>query len=468
MPLTEDELVRQFGPMVLAGTASLFVGAGLSQGAGYPGWGDLLDPIRSEASIPPNLDDLPLVAEYYIQQVAGGRDRLNAGLLSRLGAVTPAPTPTAGHLLLAKLKIAETWTTNYDCLIEEADPELKVIVTDSELADRAFAGRRLIKMHGSLGPGTTGWRVQPVIARSDYESYDRVHLRFWTALQAQYLRSTFLFLGFSFSDPNIEILLKLSRRLGVEAPRHYTVIRRPSDATHVRLHELQVEDLEATGVAVAQIDEYSDLVPLLSRLVRRTRKPRLFVSGSVRGLEPTEAEEAKSFASDLGTQLASSSQLQLASLAGDIGLYVSFGLANERTALGTYRPEDFDFYFRHRTAPPPTVPQLTGRAIYSGLERPQLLQQVLPESRALLAMGGGNSTAEELDMALDLGLPVIPVPRYAGAAKDFYDRHDHLTVGLPGPPSDDKRDWRQLASRNRAQVAAAMFRMVQRAAYLDG
>ena len=243
MPLTQDELVRQFGPMVLAGTATLFVGAGLSQGAGYPGWGDLLDPIRSEASIPPSVDDLPLVAEYYIQQVPGGRDRLNADLLSRLGDVTPPPTPTEGHKLLAKLNIAETWTTNYDCLIEEADPELKVIVTDSELADRACAGRMLIKMHGSLGPGTTGWRVQPVIARSDYESYERGHLRLWTALQAQYLRSTFLFLGFSFSDPNIEILLKLSRRLGVEAPRHYTVIRRPSDPTHLRLHKLQVADL---------------------------------------------------------------------------------------------------------------------------------------------------------------------------------------------------------------------------------
>src|SRR5580700_8810881 len=124
MPLSQDELVRQFGPMVLAGTASLFVGAGLSQGAGYPGWGELLDPIRSEAAIPVNLDDLPLVAEYYIQQVAGGRDRLNAGLLSRLVAVSPKPTPTEGHKLLAKLNIAETWTTNYDRLIEEADPDL--------------------------------------------------------------------------------------------------------------------------------------------------------------------------------------------------------------------------------------------------------------------------------------------------------------------------------------------------------
>jgi hypothetical protein len=451
--------------MVLAGTASLFIGAGLSQSAGYPGWGELLDPIRSDAQIPPDLDDLPLVAEYYIQQLPGGRDRLNAHLLTHLSGVSA--TPTDGHWQLGRLKVAETWTTNYDCLIEQADPELKVIVTDAELAERGFAGRRLIKMHGSLGAGTTGWRAEPVIARSDYESYDRVHLRLWTALQAQYLRSTFLFLGFSFSDPNIEILLRLSRRLGPEAPHHYTVIRRPPSGTNLRLHELQVADLEHSGVSVVQIDEYAGLLPLLVSLVRRTRQPRLFVSGSVDDLDTADQEAAKVFARDLGTQLASSLALQLTSLAGEIGLQLSFGLANERTALGAYRPEDIDFYFRHRTSPARPLLQRTGRAIYTGLDRPDMLQQLLPESRALLAIGGGTHTTEELDMALVLGLPVIPIPTYGGAARYCYYHHTHLTVGLPGPAADDERDWRQLASADRAQVMAAVSRMLRRAAYLD-
>ena len=465
MPITPDELVRHFGPVVLAGTATLFVGAGLSQGAGYPGWEELLDPIRSDASIPAGLDDLPLVAEYYIQQIPGGRDRLNAHLLASLSNVSPAPTE--GHAHLARLKVPETWTTNYDCLVEEADPELKVIVKDSELADLGFAGRRLVKMHGSVGPEATGWRVPPVIARSDYESYDRIHLRLWTALQAQYLRSSFLFLGFSFSDPNIEILLRLSRRLGAEAPHHYTVIRRPVSGADLRLHELQVADLEATGVSVVQIDEYSDLEPLLASLVRRTRKPRLFVSGSVEHLLPDEKKTAIAFASDLGTQLASLPTLQLTSLAGDIGLHLSFGLANERTALGAYRPEDIDFHFRPRTSPPTPLPQRTGRAIYTGLERPELLRQLLPDSRALLAIAGGPRTANELDMALSLSLPVIPLPTYVGAAKDFYDNHTHLSVGLPGPEAEDARDWQQLGSASRAQAIAAAHRMVRRAAYLD-
>jgi SIR2-like domain/Sir2- and TIR-associating SLOG family len=465
VPITQDELVRQFGPMVLAGTASLFVGAGLSQDAGYPGWGDLLDPIRSEASIPGEINDLPLVAEYYIQQVPGGRDRLNAKILADLSTVTAYPAD--GHSLLARLKVAETWTTNYDRLIEKADPDLKVITRDSELADLGFAGRRLVKMHGSLGPGTTGWDVPPIIARSDYESYDRKHIRLWTALQAQYLRSSFLFLGFSFSDPNIEILLRLSRRLGAEAPRHYTVIRRPSDGTSLRLHELQVADLEATGVSVVQIDEYGDLGPLLANLVRRTRKPRLFVSGSVKHLDPVDAEGAKVFANELGTQLASSSTLQLTSLAGDIGLELSFGLANERTALDAYQPEDIDFHFRQRTSPATPLPQRTGRAIHTGLDRPELLKHLLPESRALLAIAGGTKTAEELDIALSFGLPVIPLPTYPGAARDFYENYTHLTVGLPGPEADDARDWQQLASNSLAQAKAAAVRLVRRAAYLD-
>jgi hypothetical protein len=142
-------------------------------------------------------------------------------------------------------------------------------------------------MHGSIRPGPPPeWASEPVASRSDYERYELDRPRTWALLRATYATRSFLFLGFSFADPNVEVLLRLARSHGLASgDRHLTVIRRPREDDErdgpdgVRLHEL-VRDLEASGIAVHEIAEYGDLVPLLAALVRRTRSPRLFVADS--------------------------------------------------------------------------------------------------------------------------------------------------------------------------------------------
>jgi len=67
MPIEPFQLVEDYGEAVLSGNAALFIGAGISQGAGLPGWGALLDPIRVGCNVPEH-HDLPLVAEYIVNE----------------------------------------------------------------------------------------------------------------------------------------------------------------------------------------------------------------------------------------------------------------------------------------------------------------------------------------------------------------------------------------------------------------
>ena len=275
MPITERVLIRQYGQTAAAGNAALFVGAGLSRSAGYPDWSELLDTPRQQADIPNSVTDLPLVAEYYVRNVPGGREALESHVLESLSRIDASPGP--GHANLIRLPVDDIWTTNYDCLIEHAseaaDRGLSVVTSERDFRQRSTSGRRLVKMHGSM-PRTAGqsWVEQPTITRKDYEEYEITHQRTWAALRAAYLTRSFLFLGFSFLDPNIEVLLRLARTIGdIAAPEHYTVLKRPEPEEERRSFELRVQDLEYSGIAVTIIESYDDLDPLLARLVRRTR-----------------------------------------------------------------------------------------------------------------------------------------------------------------------------------------------------
>ncbi|SRR6266851_1477498 len=213
MPITERELLAQYGEAATAGNAALFIGAGLSAGAGLPGWSQLLEEPLAQAAIPKSLTDLPLAAEYIVQALPGGRDALEHHILTKLSA--DPGEPTEGHRCVAELPINDIWTTNYDCLIERALPDATPVFRDTDLLERRrLRPRRIIKMHGSLKlSAPSQWEASPVITRRDYESYEVNHPRIWAALKATYLTKSILFLGFSFTDPNIEILLRLSRSL---------------------------------------------------------------------------------------------------------------------------------------------------------------------------------------------------------------------------------------------------------------
>jgi len=434
VPIGRRELIEAFGSAFDLGNAGIFVGAGLSAAAGLPDWAGLLTEPCDESNVPLMPHDLPLTAEYVLTEAHYSRGRLKQHILSNTLAAGIAPTYS--HHALARLEVDQIWTTNYDPLIEQADVASLVIARDDDIHRIGTTRKTIIKMHGSINPGPPpSWDADPVITRSDFETYEDKYRRLWALLRASYTSKALLFLGFSFADPNVEILMRLARTHGTAAgDRHVTVMRRPDGSTpdHLRLHELKVRDLEVSGVRVHEVSSYDDLPGLLTELVRRTRPPRLFISGSKTG------EYFESACQQMAGALADQVEWEVCSLGGHAGWFTTREIARIRRAEGKYDPSLLVFHSRKKEGkPPPTeMDERIGTAVFDDLERKPLVRKLLDESRAVLVLGGGNRTAEEIQWATELGLGVVPLAAAGGAAHTYWEDRRTSPPALGGRETD--------------------------------
>lgn len=441
VPIARRELIEAFGSPCDLGSAGIFVGAGLSAAAGLPGWESLLEDPRAGSDVPLMKHDLPLMAEYILLGTAYSRARLEQHILNT--TLAAGVDATDSHRSLARLGVDQVWTTNYDPLIERADRAALVISSDDDVRLIGTARKTIIKMHGSINPDgrTPTWDEPPVITRSDFETYEDEHRRLWALLRASYLSKTLIFLGFSFADPNIEILQRLARRYGTAArDRHLTVMKRPdgSDQDDMRRHELKVRDLENSGVRVHEVASHDELPGLLTELVRRTRPQRLFISGSETG------ERFGSACEEVARALADRGEWEVCSLAGHAGWVTTREIARIRRAEGRYDASRLVFHSRRKDGPPPVeMDERIGTSVFDDLEREPLVQSLLDESRAVLVLGGGNRTNEEIEWATRFGLGVVPLAASGGTAHEYWEAHRASPPDLGGRETDPEV-WQRL------------------------
>ncbi|MEV0357752.1 SIR2 family protein [Nocardia sp. NPDC050697] len=468
--MDQYDLVDAFGEAVSVGNGALFIGAGLSVAAGLPTWSQLLKPLQDRAEVP-NHHDYPLVAEYLANDKKNvGTEALREHILE---VIAQKIEPTDGHKLLAHIPVKEIWTTNYDELIENAcDENTFVAKTDDDIRKIGTLNRTIVKMHGSVSaePGPE-WAELPVITRSDYEQYEFRRPRTWALLRAAYLSKTFLFLGFSFTDPNIDILLRLARQHATSVTdRHLTVLKRPTGADELILHCLRVKDLESSGVKVCEIDDFDELQDIVQALVRRTRPMRLFVAGSA-GVDssgtPRSEDEILPWCEHVASQLAERGEWEITSLGGPSGWNVTCQLARIYISEQRYSPEKLTFYFRRKQEPPPHMNERVGTSVYTDLDREQLVGILLDDCRALLAIGGGDRTKEEINWARGRGVGVVPLAGSGGAAREYWEAHADRPPELGGRVASEV-DWRNLGDPQPMIAARAAARLLEQAMYRKG
>jgi SIR2-like domain len=474
-----DEFVTKFGTYVDERSASVFVGAGLSMAAGYPNWQELTKPFRQQLRIQ-KMDDLPQLVQYYQDNVPGGRPRIDDHVTKAIEAITD-PRPTRSHQLLGELPIEVYWTTNYDPLLEMAIDGAHAITEDRQLAEHVPPGSRLIyKMHGSVSPtlergGPSGTPLHVILSRDDYERYPETHPRFWSVLQAYFLTRTFLFLGFSFTDPNLEHVFRLVRLRISDIPRqHFAVLRRPDSPAEQRLHDLRRGELEAVGIRVVEIADHAEIEPLLLRLVARARPFRVFLSGSPLG--PRAAlpgsypvaelpEELVEFAEQLGALLAGS-RLRLMT-GGTLGATVGYEFARQLRLQGRYDPDRFVLLRRYGDAEVNYPNRRIGTIIFTDGDPTDLRTTAFEQVRALLVLGGQEGTAWEITQARELGYGIVPIATTGGAAQQAWRAisDDWASYRLGGRPVD-KRDFDLLNSNDAYASAAAAVRLLQQALFM--
>ena len=309
--LSHEAFFTEYGAAIDRGHAALFAGAGLSRPSGFVDWRGLLREFARELDIDIDIEtDLVAVAQYHLNANNQDRSRLHQRLASEfLRMADPSPA----HQILARLPIRTFWTTNYDNLLEKA-LEAQGRAPDVKTAESALtvsspeAAATVYKMHGD--------RNDPrgmVITREDYERYALQHTPFLTTLQAELLGKTFLFLGFSFTDPNLDFVLgRLRAWMGTSPRTHYNVMRREQRGDYPSQNEfayaankqrLRLQDLQRYGIQTVLVDEYRDIPELLAELERRYYRRQIVVSGAAVDFGPRGQPGLEELCRELGKRI---------------------------------------------------------------------------------------------------------------------------------------------------------------------
>ena len=108
-----------------------------------------------------------------------------------------------------------------------------------------------------------------VISKDDYEGYPLKMSAFVSALRGDLVEKTFLFLGFSFTDPNIDYILSRVRvQYEQHQCHHYCIQKGVSQSTgepdeEFKYRQLRqdyfIRDLKRFSIYTVLVDEYSQI-----------------------------------------------------------------------------------------------------------------------------------------------------------------------------------------------------------------
>ena len=284
---TKKQFLREYIKAIRDGNAAIFAGAGLSRASGFVDWRMLLKPLADDINL--NLEDeydLPAVAQY-IQNKNGNRNVINASILEAFGIDVK---PNDSVSIITRLPIHTYWTTNYDHLIEDGlraanrNPDIKIDYKQLS-ATKRDRDAVVYKMHGDVDHP-----ADVVLTKDDYVKYDMNHPFFRSVLQGDLISKTFLFVGFSFEDPNLDFVLGQIRLLMDENLRdHYCFMRKMTRAEckddeefgYKRAkEELREQYLKRYGIQTVYINDYREIPEILYEVEKSVLANNVFISGS--------------------------------------------------------------------------------------------------------------------------------------------------------------------------------------------
>lgn len=304
--------IRDFVRDLNEGTASIFAGAGLSIPAGYVNWSDLMDEIAQDLGLNISIEnDLVSLAQYHVNENRN-RSKINRKILEEF---VEDVEETENHRIISRLPFSSIWTTNYDTLIE------KTLQKENKVVDVKYNNNQLLttkpkrdivvfKMHGDVNHPT-----EAILTKEQYEGYHRTHEPFINALTGELTTKTFLFIGFSFTDPNLDyVLSRLNFRYREDKRQHYCFVKKhelydynnPDKATldyNTKKQNLIINDLKRYGIKSLIIDNYNTITNVLNEIESRFKKKTIFISGSAEIYDPIDKNKALGFIHKLSKKI---------------------------------------------------------------------------------------------------------------------------------------------------------------------
>jgi hypothetical protein CLOSPO_02616 len=203
-----EQDIRFLAEELEKGKLVVFVGAGVSKNSGLPEWEELIK----------NYADYRGIKEFTSKQFL----TIPEEVFERYGSLkyyeiaekrfSGKYVPNSIHRILKKMKLTYIITTNYDTLIEDEIKNLQIVSKDEDLP-YTNSNKMLIKMHGDFE------NKNIVLKQSDYDNYEKNFQLISTLVKGLFTTNTVLFIGYSYSDTNVQQIMNWIKEILKEKTR---------------------------------------------------------------------------------------------------------------------------------------------------------------------------------------------------------------------------------------------------------
>ena len=432
---SKEELIRDYSMQICNKSASLFIGSGLSRAAGYIDWKGLLKDVAIDIGLDVEKEtDLISLAEYYVNSKRN-RVKIDTAISQFFGEVKD---PTVTHLLLASLPITSYWTTNYDKLIEHTFDKLNIscsLLTNDDSFRKYINGKNVIihKLHGDVDDPH-----HAVITKEDYDKFKSNHEILLAKLKGEMCSNTFLFLGYSFSDTDINHILteiKLFYK-GQPARNHYCIqekIKRKPNETESDFEyrktkqDHHIVNLQTYGIQTVLVDSYETDIPLILKEIRKIVYSRtVFISGSCEDGD-VQSDMYCKYAQTLATWLIACNYKIYSGYGKNIGVAVIEGVhdgckVTKRHAVKKFNEQVFVYPFPYKSV----RDDVERKQIYT-----ELRNNTINKTQIVIIINGSkkikrkkvisDGVLEEFQIAKEMGCLIVPIAVTGGAAAEVWE-----------------------------------------------
>lgn len=431
----------QIAGQMKQGDISVFAGAGLSVASGYVDWKKLLEPISKQLRLNANID-LTEIAQYYKNKYE--RQGLNSLVFNEFDKV---PKNNENVNWLAKMPISEFWTTNYDDVIEQSvkkeGKNVQVIVKQEDFKYHK-TGREvtIYKMHGDKDSPD-----DVVLTKEDYQNYDSTRGVFTKLLSVELIRRTFLFIGFSFNDPNMERILSIAKQSlkGKSPQTHYCFMRKiqltdyldeKNKLNHENIkkyiqdknyQELRINAMAKYGILTILVNDYEEITLMLRYLYNNYITNNVFVSG---GINPETLSDYGNFDmerdtnSNLGPAENFLTLLGKALIDNNFHIYTGFGAGVGNYILSGVLLSDKNKYTNIGIIN--NEIHISSLVEVDNLTKKRIREKMIGQcSSSIIVFGYGNEdsgTYEEYEIAEKAGKYIVPIKKTGFAAENIYEK----------------------------------------------
>lgn len=444
-----EDFINEFVKALRENNAAIFAGAGMSVNSGFFDWKKLLEPVAKKLGLDINEEyDLTALAQFFVDD-KGGRGELNQILVEEFRKVNIKHTQN--HEIIARLPISIYWTTNFDDLIEKALERVgkKADVKRNQDDLSINLPRRdaiVYKMHGDITDLS-----KTVLTKHDYEDYNKTRELFSNAFKADFVSRTMIFIGFSFTDPNLDYLISRIRaiQLGNKKPDYY-FLREEENKQKLRRQVIRANSLKQYGLRPIWIKSYDDITGILEEVERRYLRSSIFMSGSANnyGSYFKSDEEARLFIQSLSQQLSANGYKIISGFGYNIGTYVINGVLNNMLEQGNKK---IDSYISLRPFP------LIGKNDEDSLKiKEKFRHDIVSEAGVAIFLFGnrifnGNmvlskGVESEFAIAESAGLKIIPIGITGYVAEQIWKRVIENFNNYYADHEDLKEDFKKLGN----------------------